>query len=236
MNHKMWTQWKDFRLGEDYDEPDETFDTIISCECWEHNPFYKESILNAIRMLKSGGLFFFTCATTGRPVHGVSYLEEQCSKEYDNWKTLPNVERDDWDNDYYKNITELGEIFPPEHELDRPWPEDRKPIDPDWASITSYVHAVWVDETNNTKEKIIESHTLGAMAYCPEGAGNGRPVITTLYFLSFIVLASFCMLSLFVGAVSMSMSESMEKMSEEKEAARKSARRAQLETEIEIIE
>ena len=23
-----------------------------------------------------------------------------------NWKTLPNVERDDWDNDYYKNITE----------------------------------------------------------------------------------------------------------------------------------
>jgi len=22
MNHKMWAQWKDFRLGEDYDEPD----------------------------------------------------------------------------------------------------------------------------------------------------------------------------------------------------------------------
>ena len=43
--------------AQDYDEPDETFDTIISCECWEHNPFYAESILNAIRMLKSGGLF-----------------------------------------------------------------------------------------------------------------------------------------------------------------------------------
>jgi SAM-dependent methyltransferase len=92
--------------AQDYDEPDETFDTIISCECWEHNPFYKESIQNAVRMLKSGGLFFFTCATTGRPVHGVSYLEEQCSKEYDNWKTLPNVERENWDNDYYKNVTE----------------------------------------------------------------------------------------------------------------------------------
>ena len=92
--------------AEEYDKPDNYFDTIISCECWEHNPNYKESIQNAIRMLRSGGLFFFTCATTGRPVHGVSYLEEQCSKQYDNWKTLPNVERENWDNDYYKNITE----------------------------------------------------------------------------------------------------------------------------------
>ena len=89
-----------------YDAADETFDTIISCECWEHNPYYVESIQNAIRMLKRGGLFFFTCATTGRPVHGVSYLEEQCSKEYDDWKTLPNVSRENWDNDYYKNVTE----------------------------------------------------------------------------------------------------------------------------------
>ena len=92
--------------AQDYDVPDETFDTIISCECWEHNPFYKESIQNVVRMLKSGGLFFFTCATTGRPVHGVSYLEEQCSNEYDNWKTLPNVKKENWDNDYYKNVTE----------------------------------------------------------------------------------------------------------------------------------
>ena len=31
MNHKMWSQWKDFRLGEDYDEPDimeELFETL----------------------------------------------------------------------------------------------------------------------------------------------------------------------------------------------------------------
>ena len=74
--------------AQDYDEPDETFDTIISCECWEHNPFYKESIQNAVRMLKSGGLFFFTCATIGRPVHGVSYLEKDCSEQHKNWKTM----------------------------------------------------------------------------------------------------------------------------------------------------
>ena len=46
--------------AQDYDAPNDSFDTIISCECWEHNPYYKESILNALRMLKSEGLFVFT--------------------------------------------------------------------------------------------------------------------------------------------------------------------------------
>jgi len=92
--------------AQEYDAPDKTFDTIISCECWEHNPYYEESIQNAIRMLKSGGLFMFTCATTGREVHGVSYLEKDCSDQHKNWKTMPNVKKKDWDNDYYKNITE----------------------------------------------------------------------------------------------------------------------------------
>jgi SAM-dependent methyltransferase len=98
----------------EYDAPDNTFDTIISCECWEHNPFYKESIMNAIRMLKSGGYFIWTCATTGRPVHGTKTQDEIDRKNnktsqgnsVDNWKTMPNVERDDWDNEYYKNVTE----------------------------------------------------------------------------------------------------------------------------------
>ena len=90
----------------EYDAPDESYDTIISCECWEHNPVYKESIQNAIRLLKSGGLFIFTCATTGREVHGVSYLETICSIEHNDWITMPNVIRENWDNDYYKNVTE----------------------------------------------------------------------------------------------------------------------------------
>lgn len=98
----------------EYNEPDETFDTIISCECWEHNPFYKESILNAIRMLKPGGYFIWTCATTGRPVHG-TLTQDAIDKtnnitaqgnSTNNWKTMPNVEKEDWDNEYYKNVTE----------------------------------------------------------------------------------------------------------------------------------
>jgi SAM-dependent methyltransferase len=98
----------------EYDAPDETFDTIISCECWEHNPFYKESIQNAVRMLKSGGCFIFTCATTGRPVHGTK-TQDRIDREKrftsqgnssENWITMPNVFRENWDSEYYKNVTE----------------------------------------------------------------------------------------------------------------------------------
>jgi SAM-dependent methyltransferase len=92
--------------AQDYDAPDNTYDVIISCECFEHNPFYKETIQNAVRMLKPGGMFLFTCATTGRPVHGTKYLEEESKQKFENWKTMPNVLRENWDNDYYKNLTE----------------------------------------------------------------------------------------------------------------------------------
>lgn len=92
--------------AQDYDAPDNSYDVVISCECFEHNPFYKETIINIIRLLKPGGLFLFTCATTGRPVHGVKYLEEECKLKYENWKTMPNVSIENWDNDYYKNLTE----------------------------------------------------------------------------------------------------------------------------------
>lgn len=92
--------------AQDYGAPDGTYDVIISCECFEHNPFYKETIQNAVRMLKSGGMLLFTCATTGRPVHGTKSLEEESKEKYSNWKTMPNVLREDWDNDYYKNLTE----------------------------------------------------------------------------------------------------------------------------------
>lgn len=92
--------------AQDYDAPDNTYDVIISCECFEHNPFYSETIKNAVRMLKPNGLFLFTCATTGRPVHGTKTSDEIDKLKHVNWITMPNVFREDWDNDYYKNLTE----------------------------------------------------------------------------------------------------------------------------------
>jgi SAM-dependent methyltransferase len=92
--------------AQDYDSPDESYETIISCECFEHNPFYKETIQNIVRLLKPNGMFLFTCATTGRPVHGIKSLEEESKIKHENWITMPNVSIDNWDNEYYKNLTE----------------------------------------------------------------------------------------------------------------------------------
>jgi len=76
-----------------------TFDTIISTECFEHDPEYKESILKIYEMLKPDGLFFFTCASTDRGEHGTRRCHPECS-----YGTKENIEDM---SDYYKNLTEL---------------------------------------------------------------------------------------------------------------------------------
>lgn len=76
--------------GEEYDAPDNTFDTVISCECFEHNPMWKETFINMHRMTKSGGLVFFTCATIGRPVHGTVDCDPDSSP---------------FTNQYYRNLS-----------------------------------------------------------------------------------------------------------------------------------
>jgi SAM-dependent methyltransferase len=76
---------------------DESFDTIISTECFEHDPEYKESILKIYKMLKPGGLFCFTCASTGRPEHGTRRTTPR-----DSIGTIGGL--NDM-QDYYKNLT-----------------------------------------------------------------------------------------------------------------------------------
>lgn len=76
---------------------DETFDTIISSECFEHDMEYAESFRKIIRLLKPSGLFCFTCASTGRAEHGTRRSEGHLS-------LVQRIEGDDW-KDYYKNLT-----------------------------------------------------------------------------------------------------------------------------------
>jgi hypothetical protein len=73
------------------------FDIVISSECFEHDMFYSETIKNAILLTKSGGLFTFTCASTGRPEHGTRRTKPQDAP------LLNGL--DEWGN-YYKNLTE----------------------------------------------------------------------------------------------------------------------------------
>ena len=80
--------------GQEYDAPDNFFDSCISAECFEHNPYWKETFLNMVRMCKPGGLVLFTCATEGRAEHGTSR-----SKPGNSPFTIKEC-------DYYKNLTE----------------------------------------------------------------------------------------------------------------------------------
>jgi SAM-dependent methyltransferase len=78
---------------------DKKYDTVISTEVFEHDMYWKDTIQNVIdNLLRPGGLFVFSCATTGRPVHGTSMYDPQDSPF--------TVQEDDWAA-YYMNVTEL---------------------------------------------------------------------------------------------------------------------------------
>jgi hypothetical protein len=75
------------------------YDFIVSTECFEHDMYYKESFKNILLLLKSGGMFMFTCATTGRDEHGTERTSPQNSP-----LTSTSTE-EKWKN-YYHNISE----------------------------------------------------------------------------------------------------------------------------------
>jgi len=81
----------------DLDFPNDHFDTIISTECFEHDPEYTESLRRIYKMLKPGGLLAFTCASTGRPEHGT-----RRTSPMDSYGTRGHIEGM---TDYYKNLT-----------------------------------------------------------------------------------------------------------------------------------
>ena len=81
------------------------FDTIISTECFEHDPTYKESLKKIYDMLKDNGLFIFTCAGFGRPEHGT-----RRSAQYNSYGTIAKIVDM---QDYYKNLTikDINEVL-----------------------------------------------------------------------------------------------------------------------------
>lgn len=83
--------------GHELSLPNESVDVVVSTECFEHDRFYKKTLLNIFRILKPGGLLFFSCATTGRPEHGTKRTTPEDApllSKYGNW------------SNYYKNLTE----------------------------------------------------------------------------------------------------------------------------------
>jgi SAM-dependent methyltransferase len=90
--------------GHEYDGESESFDTIISTECFEHDMYYDKTLKNIVRMLKPGGLFVFSCGAPGRLEHGTLRTTPQ-----DSGVTLTDNKKDpDWEKwqNYYKNLSE----------------------------------------------------------------------------------------------------------------------------------
>lgn len=79
--------------GADFAAPSKSFDLILSCECLEHNPYWKQTLINANRMLTDDGLLCLSFATIGRPEHGTSRSEPADS---------PHTVGMGWD--YYANL------------------------------------------------------------------------------------------------------------------------------------
>ncbi|KAF1029666.1 MAG: hypothetical protein GAK40_00381 [Burkholderia plantarii] len=78
--------------------PDASIDVVISTECFEHDRHWPQTLHNAIRLLRPGGLLLLTCATTGRPEHGTRRAMPEDAP-------LLGLAAPDW-ADYYRNLTE----------------------------------------------------------------------------------------------------------------------------------
>ena len=65
------------------------YDTVISCECFDHDNHWKETFRKMYYSAKC--LVIFSCATTGRQEHGTTATSPADSP---------------FTNDYYKNLTE----------------------------------------------------------------------------------------------------------------------------------
>lgn len=76
-------------------KPNKQYGVVISTECFEHDQHWRETIMNCIHLTKSGGIFLFTCATTGRNEHGTSRTTPQDAPLSHGIF-----------NDYYMNLTE----------------------------------------------------------------------------------------------------------------------------------
>lgn len=81
--------------GEDLDLPSNSFDVAMSSECFEHNPHWRATLQNMIRMTRPEGVVAFSCATTGRPEHGTTRSDG-------GWAAPLAV---DQGQEYYRNVT-----------------------------------------------------------------------------------------------------------------------------------
>ena len=92
--------------------PHGSFDVIISSECLEHDMHWKQTVQKVCDLLRPGGVFMMTCASTGRAEHGTLRTTAGDSFSTRTGDTA-------WGN-YYQNLTaqdiagaiQVAQVFP----------------------------------------------------------------------------------------------------------------------------
>ena len=85
-------------VAHEYDEPDGSFDVVVSTNAFEHDMYFSRTLPNMLRLLKHGGLMFWTCKTTGCREHGTRRSEPSSSP-------LTSGKGGKW-SDFYQNVDE----------------------------------------------------------------------------------------------------------------------------------
>lgn len=80
--------------GHELDDPDGSYDLVISGECFEHDPHWQQTLATMARLTRPGGVTAFSCASRGRPEHGTTRTSPDAS---------PGTQSRGLD--YYRNLT-----------------------------------------------------------------------------------------------------------------------------------
>lgn len=83
-----------------------TFDVVCSTEMLEHDIHWHRSLKRMLELVRSGGLLFFTCKSTGSKEHGTIKFEPESSP----WTSV----RPGWAS-YYRNLDKedmISALFP----------------------------------------------------------------------------------------------------------------------------
>ena len=81
-------------FGHEVNDPDGSYDVVISAECFEHDPHWRKTLANMARLTAPGGVLAFSCASRGRPEHGTRRTSALLS---------PGTQSEGLD--YYRNVT-----------------------------------------------------------------------------------------------------------------------------------
>ena len=79
---------------------DKKFDLVLSCNCFEHNPFWKKSFSEMYRTLKNGKFFIVSVPSRGRVEHGTSRTWKGNFENSHNQKYFKK------NFNYYKNLNQ----------------------------------------------------------------------------------------------------------------------------------